>query len=142
MHPTVRNILAVVVGFVIGSIVNMGLISVSGTAIPPPAAADVTTMEGLKASMHLFEPKHFLFPFLAHALGTLVGAAVAALIAASRKFLFALTIGVLFLAGGIASVSMLPSPIWFNVLDLAGAYLPMAWLGWKMTARRGIPVSA
>jgi hypothetical protein len=135
MHPTLRNILAVVAGIAIGSIVNMGLINMSATAIPPPAGADVTTMEGLKASMHLFEPKHFIFPFLAHALGTLVGAAVAARIAASRKFELAIVIGALFLAGGIGSVMMLPSPTWFNVLDLGGAYFPMAWIGWKLATR-------
>ncbi|TGL88194.1 hypothetical protein EHQ68_10195 [Leptospira congkakensis] len=49
------------------------MIKVSGKIILPPKGADVTTMEGLKASIHLFEPEHFLFPFLAHALGTLVG---------------------------------------------------------------------
>lgn len=137
MHPALRNILAVVAGLAIGSVVNMGLITVSGHAIPPPAGADLTTTEGLKAAMHLFEPKHFLFPFLAHALGTLVGAAVAALIAASHKFGIAMTIGALFLAGGLSMVLMLPSPIWFDALDLGAAYLPMAWLGWKLAVRIG-----
>lgn len=137
MNGTLRNILAVVAGLVIGSIVNMGLINVSGYAIPPPAGADLTTTEGLKAAMHLFEPKHFIFPFLAHALGTLVGAAVAAFIAATRKFHLAMINGMVFLAGGISMVFMLPSPVWFDVLDLAGAYLPMAWIGWKLGASRG-----
>ncbi|MGH7662879.1 MAG: hypothetical protein ACRENI_01055 [Gemmatimonadaceae bacterium] len=135
MNPVVRNILAVVVGFVVGSLVNMGLILVSGSIIAPPAGADVTTMEGLKASIQLFEPKHFLFPFLAHALGTLVGASIAASMAISRKRQLALVIGVLFLAGGVANVFMLPSPMWFNAVDLLGAYLPMAWLGGKLGAR-------
>lgn len=138
MNPLARNLLAVVAGFVAGSIVNMGLIMVSGSIIAPPAGADVTTTEGLKASMHLFEPKHFLFPFLAHALGTLAGAIVAALLAASRKRQLALVVGVLFLAGGVTAVSMLPSPLWFNVVDLVGAYLPMAWLG----GRLGAPASS
>jgi hypothetical protein len=132
-----RNILAVVAGLAIGSVVNMGLITVSGHAIPPPAGADLTTTAGLKAAMHLFEPKHFLFPFLAHALGTLVGAAIAALLAASHKFGLAMAIGALFLAGGLSMVLMLPSPIWFDALDLGAAYLPMAWLGWKLAARIG-----
>lgn len=134
MHATIRNVLALVIGLVIGSIVNMGLIAVSGHAIPPPIGADMTTAEGLKASMHLLEPKHFIFPFLAHALGTFAGAAAAAFIAASRQFLLAMTIGVVFLGGGISMVMMLPSPIWFDVLDLGGAYLPMAWLAWKLAA--------
>jgi hypothetical protein len=134
MHPTIRNILAIVAGIGIGSMVNMGLVSVSASVILPPAGADVATMEGLKASMHLFEPKHFLFPFLAHALGTLVGAFVAAFVASCRQLRPAMTIGIVFLAGGISMVLMLPSPTWFNVLDLGGAYLPMAWIGGKLAA--------
>lgn len=129
MKPVIRNILAVLAGVVIGSVVNMGLIMISGSIIPPPEGADVTTMEGLKQSMHLFGPQHFIMPFLAHALGTLAGAVAAAMIAGNRKMLFALVIGVFFLVGGIINVSMLPSPMWFNVVDLVGAYLPMAWIG-------------
>lgn len=137
MHRALKNILAIVAGLAIGSVVNMGLITVSGHAIAPPAGADMTTTEGLKAAMHLFEPKHFVFPFLAHALGTLVGAAFAALIAASRKLGIAMTIGAVFLAGGLSMVLMLPSPRWFDALDLGVAYLPMAWLGWKLAVRIG-----
>jgi hypothetical protein len=129
MKPLLRNIAAVLLGIVVGSVINMCLIMVSGKVISPPAGADVTTMEGLKASMHLFEPQHFLFPFLAHALGTLAGAAVAATIAASRKVTCASVVGAFFLVGGIANVFMLPAPLWFIAVDLILAYLPMAWLG-------------
>lgn len=132
MHPIVKNILAVVVGLVVGSVVNMGIIMVSGSLIPPPSGADVTTMEGLKASMHLFEPKHFVMPFLAHALGTFAGAWVAAAISANRPMKLALGVGAFFLLGGIANVFMLPSPTWFAVVDLVGAYLPMAYLAGKL----------
>jgi len=122
----------VLAGLVGGSIVNMGIIMMSASIIPPPAGADVTTTEGLQASMHLFKPINFMMPFLAHALGTLAGALLAALIAANNKLIFAMVIGVFFLVGGIASVFMLPSPMWFTVVDLVGAYLPMAFLGWKI----------
>jgi len=131
MNPLLKNILAVVAGLVIGSAVNMGIIMISGSIIPPPEGADVTTMEGLKAAMHLFEPKHFIFPFLAHALGTGIGALIATLIAANNKLMFALTIGVFFLFGGITNVYLLPAPLWYNMVDLVGAYIPMAWLGWR-----------
>ncbi len=125
-----------IAGGIFGSIVNMIIIMISGSVIPPPGGADVTTMEGLKASLPLFEPRHFIFPFLAHALGTLAGAFLAAKIAASHKILFAMVIGVLFLAGGTANLFMLPSPVWFSVLDLAAAYLPMAYLGGKLAVRK------
>ena len=74
MNSPLKNILAVIFGLVIGGLINMVIIMISGSIIEPPNGADVTTLEGLKETMHLFEPKHFLFPFLAHALGTLIGA--------------------------------------------------------------------
>ena len=140
MNPILKNILAVVAGLVLGSVVNMGLIMLSSSVIPPPEGVDVTNMESLKSSMHLFEPKHFIFPFLAHALGTLAGAFTAARLAASHQMKFALGIGAFFLIGGIANVFMLPSPAWFTVLDLVGAYIPMGWLGGRWAgASTGTP---
>lgn len=132
MNPILKNILAIIVGALIGSAVNMGMIMLSGSIIPPPKGTDTTTMEGLIASMHLFEPKHFIFPFLAHALGTFAGAFLTAMISASHQLKLALVIGVLFLAGGIYMVMALPSPVWFSVLDLGGAYIPMAYFGWRL----------
>lgn len=134
MHPIIRNILAVLAGIILGSIVNMGIIMISGSIIPPPEGADVTSMESLKATMHLFGPQHFIFPFLAHALGTLAGAVVAALIAAKNKLVFALLVGVFFLMGGIANIFMLPSPVWYSIVDIVGAYLPMGWLGARIAS--------
>lgn len=131
MNSILRNTLAVIAGILVGSAVNMGIIMISGSLIPPPEGVNPADMESLKESMHLFEAKHFLMPFLAHALGTLVGAMVAALIAVSNKVRPALIVGILFLAGGIANVMMLPSPLWFTILDLAIAYIPMAYLGYK-----------
>ncbi|MBL7923648.1 MAG: hypothetical protein JNL88_05580 [Bacteroidia bacterium] len=136
MNPVIRNILAVVAGAVGGSVVNMSIITVSSSVIPPPAGVDVTTMEGLKSSLHLFEPRHFLMPWLAHALGTFAGALLAVVIAATHKVRIALVIGLLFLAGGIANVLLLPSPLWFTVVDLGLAYLPMAWWAAKLAIRK------
>jgi hypothetical protein len=136
MNPIIKNILAVLAGAIVGSAVNMGVIMISSSIIPPPAGVDNTTMEGLKAGMHLLQPKHFLFPFLAHALGTFIGALIAALIAANRKMLFALIIGGFFLAGGIANILMLPSPLWFTILDLVGAYIPVAFIAGKLVTKK------
>ena len=137
MNPIIRNILAVIFGIILGSSVNMGIVMISGSIIPPPEGVDVTNMESLKATIHLFEPRHFILPFLAHAFGTFSGAVLAAMIAATHKTKFALVIGIFFMVGGIANVFMLPSPAWFTVLDLAGAYIPMAWLAGKLG--KGIP---
>lgn len=132
MNPTLKNILAVIVGIFIGSAVNMGLIMLSPQIIPPPAGVDPTDMESLKANVQLFEAKHFIMPFLAHALGTLVGALVATLIAATHKMKMGLIIGLFFLIGGIVNIAMLGGPMWFTVLDLVAAYLPTAWFGGRL----------
>lgn len=133
MKPWLRGSLAVLAGLVVGSLVNMALVTAGPTVFPPPLGVDVTTMDGLKAALPLFGPEHFLFPFLAHALGTLVGALVATLFAGGR--VPAIVVGVLFFAGGAANVAMLPAPLWFDALDLLLAYGPMAWAGWWLAGR-------
>ncbi|CAN5434420.1 hypothetical protein BH23BAC3_BH23BAC3_02250 [soil metagenome] len=138
MKTMLQNFLAFAAGLAAGSAVNMGIIMLSGAVIAPPEGADLSTLEGLQEAMHLFEPKHFLMPFLAHALGTFVGAWVAALIAVNHKMVFALSISVFFLAGGIINVFLLPSPTWFTVLDLAFAYIPMGYLAGKLAMKKQV----
>lgn len=135
MNPILRNILAVIAGALVGSIVNGTLIAISGSVIPPPAGVNPSDIESLKAGIHLFETKHFIFPFVAHALGTLVGALIASFIGASKRMVLALVVGVLFLIGGIMAAFMIPAPAWFIALDILAAYIPMAWLGWKLSGQ-------
>ena len=140
MLKVLRFVAAVILGLIVGSVVNMGLVMIGPKLIAPPPGGDITTMEGLKATLHLFEPKHFIFPFLAHALGTVVGAFVARLLAPGKSTIPSYVVGVLFLAGGITNVMMLPAPMWFNVVDLVFAYLPAAWLGQKFAGNAPPPV--
>lgn len=130
MSPeTKKNILAVICGFLVGCVVNLTLVNVGPHVIALPEGASVETMEELKESMKLFKPANFLFPFLGHALGTLVGALVAAKLAAGHKMRVAMIVGGFFLLGGIAMVAMVGGPTWFCVTDLVAAYLPMAAIG-------------
>lgn len=130
-----RNVLAVVVGFVLGSAVNMGLVTISSSVIPLPEGVDPTDMESLKANIASFPLKNFIMPFLAHALGTLVGAFVAAKLAVSHKKRFAMGIGAFFMLGGIFMAISLPAPLWFEAFDVIVAYLPMGWLGWVLAGK-------
>lgn len=129
MPNRLRNVLALLAGIAIGGGVNMVLITLSPALIPPPAGVDVSNAESLSKAMPLFEPRHFIMPFLAHALGTLAGALATYLSAASYKTQMAYVIGAVFLCGGVAASVMIPAPTWFIALDLLAAYLPMAWLG-------------
>jgi len=131
MINSLRNFFGVILGIVLGGAVNMGIIMISSKIIPPPAGTDLTTAEGLNAAMPMLEAKHFIMPFLAHALGTFVGAFAAASMAATRKNVIAIVIGCVNLFGGIWAVAIIPAPVWFDVVDLALAYLPMAFLAHK-----------
>ncbi len=131
-QPIVRNTLGILIGILIGGSVNMAIIMSSSAIIPPPPGANLTTEAGLIAAMPLMEPKHFLMPFLAHGFGTFVGALIATLIAVSREKLLSLIIAIQFFIGGAMMVYQLPSPMWFNLTDLIGAYVPFAFLGYWM----------
>ena len=135
MKAIVRGILAIIAGVIVGQVVNMALILLGPHVIPPPAGVDMTTTEGLRETIHLLEPRHFIFPFLAHALGTLAGATAAYVIAASHRSIYASAIGAISLAGGIAAAFLFPVPAWFVALDLVAAYLPMAWIATRLGHR-------
>ena len=135
MRPFARNALALLVGLLLGGSVNMALVTLGPVLIAPPPGVDMTTAEGLQAAIPLLEPKHYLMPFLAHALGTLVGAWAGVWLAISHRSLVAYAIGIAFLCGGIAASAMIPAPSWFKAVDLVGAYIPMAWLGLTLATR-------
>jgi hypothetical protein len=139
MISIARNILAVIAGLVIGSVVNLGLVNLGMAVVPLPEGADISTMEGVRESMERFTPVNFLFPFLAHALGTLAGAFVAAKLAASHRMAFAIVIGVFFLIGGITMVVLCGGPVWFIAADLLLAYLPLAFLGGILAGGKKAP---
>ncbi len=135
MPNLLRNVLAVLAGIAIGGAVNMALVTLSPRLIPPPAGVDASSAESLSKSMHLFEPRHFIMPFVAHAVGTLGGALAAYLLAASHEARIAYVIGAVFLCGGVAASLLIPAPAWFIALDLLAAYLPTAWLGVQIGTR-------
>ena len=128
----VRNILAVVSGFVVGSLVNFAVLSVGHMIVPTPPGFDGSSMESIASTVHMLRPIDFVVVFLAHALGPFVGVLVAMFVAASGRKIIAIILGALFLLGGIAANVMIPAPTWYRIVDLAFAYVPMAFLAWKI----------
>jgi hypothetical protein len=134
MSNILRNALAILAGIAIGGSLNMALITLSPSLIPPPGCG-CNQPESLSKAMHLFEPRHFVMPFLAHAVGTLTGALAAYLIAVTYRAQIAYVIGAVFLCGGVAASFIIPAPTWFIALDLLPTYLPMAWLSIQIGTR-------
>lgn len=136
MHPVLRNILAIIVGVFLGAILNGALISFSTAVIPLPEGVDPNSIDSIKANIHLYEAKHFIMPFLAHALGTLLGAFITVKLAATRQMPLALFIGFWFMLGGIYMAFELGAPAWMNVVDVLFAYIPMAWIGFLLARKK------
>ena len=131
MKIIIKNTIAIIIGWLGGSAINMGLIQIGNTIFPIDGVIG-NNIDSLTAILPSLKFEYFIFPFLAHAIGTLIGATIAGWIAVSHKMKFSLTIGCLFLIGGIYMNSILPGPIWFSVADLLIAYIPMAWIGGKI----------
>ena len=131
MNVYLRNSLAVIFGWLSGSVLNMGLVK-AGHIIYPINGIDPNNLEALKAVLPNLDIQFFIFPFLAHSLGTLLGAIVAGTIAKTHKVKFSFLIGLLFFIGGVMVNMMIGGPIWFIVLDLSLAYFPMAWIATKI----------
>ena len=126
MKQIFKNIGIVILGIIIGMIVNMGLIILGGIVFVP-----LENFEPMNAMNWDF--KYFIFPFLAHSIGTLSGAFIVSKISRNSHIIMPLIVGLYFLSGGLYMVTILPAPTWFISLDIILCYIPMALFGWKIS---------
>lgn len=127
-----KGLLVLFVALFIGGELNMFVVENGHYLIANPPGTDFTTAEGLNKSMHLMQPKHFVMPFLAHALGTLLSAIIVVKLMPSIAKLLSYLVGLMFFVGGVMMISMVPSPLWFTIVDLVFAYFPMSFIALKL----------
>jgi choline-glycine betaine transporter len=132
LHPSIRIVLAILAGMLSGGMLNLFIVNFGHMLIPPPAGVDLTTTEGLLAAMPMMEPRHFLMPWLAHALGTLLSAFVACRLANNHFRRISIGLGVWNMVGGLLMIIAVPGPLWFTLIDIVLAYLPFGWLGGRL----------
>ena len=134
LYPLQSNfgrLIAAVLGFLVGSVVNMAIVWVGPKVIPLPDGVEMSGTDKLVENIKLLKLVNFLASWLAHALGTLVGAFVAAKLSVQNRTRPAVIVGTLFLLGGISMAWMVGGSTWLILTDLVGAYLPMAfWSTW------------
>jgi hypothetical protein len=126
MHSILKNVLVFLIGCISGQYVStfLGLMLkifiVGGFAVNlgEPAA---------------WEIKYFLIPFFAHAGGTLAGAFIVAKHTVTHHMILSIVVGALFLFRNLSY--LLTMPLWFVLSDISLAYIPMGWLGWKLTGQ-------
>ena len=128
MRVFLRIILSLVLGILSGSAINILLIIAGQNIITAPSSFNPMNAQDWTISF-------FIFPFLAHSLGTLVGSFVAAKASKNYHISISLMVGLWFLAGGIYMTTIIPAPAWFEMLDIIICYIPMAYIGWKLNKR-------
>lgn len=131
--PTIlRNILVLLMGIAIGYYVNTGILMLSPILTPPPEGMDVTNAASVKEHLHLIGPKYYIIPFIADAVGTLLGACFVASFTLGSKLKWAIAVGVFFMILGITNLVTMRSPMWFTIINMSLAFLPMAFLGYQL----------
>ena len=128
MKQTLKNIGIVILGLIIGMIVNIGLIILGGIVFVP--SENFEPMNAMNLDF-----KYFIFPFLAHSMGTLSGAFISSKLSRNYHIIIPGIVGLYFLSGGIYMATILPAPIWFICLDLIICYIPMCLLGWSLNKK-------
>jgi hypothetical protein len=135
MNSTIKNILFMVLAIIIGSIINYGIILLGHNFVPVPEGVNPEDIGSIQANVEKYTAKHFIMPFLAHAIGTLSGAYAISRLAVSNQKRFALIVGAIFCLGGVMMAVALPAFWKFSVIDLLLAYFPMAILGWSLAGK-------
>lgn len=128
-----RNIGAVILGLVVGMVVNLVIVQINLLLFPLPEGVDPADYEALKAAMPSQPAVAWIGVIAAHLGQALVGGWVAARVGASRPVLLAMIVGVLTLAGGIANAVMLSPPAW-TLIEMP-LYLVVAWLAGKQVEK-------
>ncbi len=128
-----RNIGAVILGLIVGMIVNMLILQINSMFFPLPEGLDPTDYDALKSAMQSQPAAAWIGVIAAHLGQAFVGGWVAARLGVSRPLLLALIVGGLSLAGGIANAVMLSTPAW-TWIEMP-LYLVVAWLAGKQVER-------
>jgi len=129
-----RNVLAVIVGLVVGMAANMALIMLNAVCYPMPEGMDMQDYEQLNAHLATLPTLAFILPLVAHLSQAFVGGWVAARIGKSRPVLLAMIVGVLSLGAGIWNFYMLPDAPKWMMIELP-LYLVVAWLAGRRVAK-------
>ncbi|MFM7731625.1 MAG: hypothetical protein ACKO6L_11340 [Flavobacteriales bacterium] len=120
----------IVIATFIGGLVNLGLVYFGYAIVPLPEGFDMNDENQFALAVSQFQPINYLFPFLAHFMGSLVASYIATR-ALGTKTAWVLPSG-LFLIGGMQMIQRVPSPMWFNAVDLGLAYFPAGYMGYLM----------
>ena len=112
-----KNVLAVIIGFVVASLTVYSFETLLGQSLfPLPEGIDPMDMDSLKDNMHLIPMGSKIFVVIAHFIGIIAGMFVAGLIS-KTSMVPAYIVGGLMLLATFFNILMLPKELWFTLSD-------------------------
>lgn len=130
-----KTALGVVAGVVIAFLCIFAIEAVSHLIFPPPPGTDLTDPAQVARLMEVMPTAALVMVVVAWFAGALAGAWVANAVA--KHALAGWIVALLVIAGGVATMVMIPHPAW---MWAAGIALPLiaGWLAQRLSAGRGV----
>ena len=127
----IRNIIAVVVGVIVGMVFNMAVVILNTAVLfPVPEGFNWNDPDAVGAYFTNLPLPAFLVVLVAHLGQAFFGGLVAALISRNAAMTVAMIIGVLSMLAGIANMMMVPNPAWMWIE--VPLYLVAAWFAGRI----------
>ena len=128
-----KNIAAGIAGVVV-ALALVWLIEMVGHSVyPPPPNLNFADADVMRDYISKLPIGAFLFVGGAWFVATLCGTFAACKIGTAKPIVFAGVVGGLMLIATVANLIMIPHPLWFSILGVAGVVVA-AWLGMKFGA--------
>jgi len=133
-----KNVLATIVGFIVGALTVYVFESLIGQNLfPLPEGSHPMDMEWLKNNMHQIPMGSKIFVVIAHFAGIVTGMLIAAKIS-KQSMVPSYSVGILMLAATFFNIFMLPKELWFSLSDgvlvIVGFFLGKALAQKQITA--------
>lgn len=124
----VKNIVAGFAGIIVAGLL-VWLVEMLGHAVyPPPTDLNFADAETMRAYIDTLPLAALLFVAAAWFIGTLGGTVLACKLGDAKPMIYAIVVGGLMLVATVANLIVIPHPVWFSVLGVAGIVVA-AWLG-------------
>jgi hypothetical protein len=135
-----RTVLAIVAGLITAMLVIFGVEAIGLLLFPPAAGIRLDTEADLARLVAMSSPAARAWLVFGWALGSFVGAWVAARISARHRRIAALAVALFIVAGTVMNAMVIAHPLWMNLLGIL-LPVPLALLAARLAIPRKNPVN-
>ena len=133
-----RTLLAIVAGLITAMLAIFGVEAIGLLFFPPPAGTALDTEADLARLVAMSSPAAKAWLVFGWALGSFIGAWVAARISRKHRRIAALAVGLFIVAGTVMNAMLIVHPLWMNLLGIL-LPVPLALLAARLAGPGKVP---